>query len=402
MPLVAVRPQSGNSYTILMEKCQGVDYAKISLVLEGLTSTGQRNDDNLDKTCVRMLLSLANSDRERQSLRYAIFKASGMSQTEARCKFGFESMSKRAEKVEQVLEETETIREAIDDLARTQDKVLLETMGIAGEVSSDEESNESDTEECTEPSQDVSCEILKTSLESSNFNWFECIDQLESQCSGETASKFTETFLENLPALNLKKEQELLAVNSYHAFLAAKCDVYEEERLARMLNGEVVTDSEADNPDDYVELNNVVNESSRKLIAKRRKAIKRRAQRERAKAFAERRFLTRKTSKRVSKIMKECPDIGKTIEKFVEERKVGADAWRRTGVLTFDGNTRLKEKVTYERIRQHVQHVYHRNFAYGTVVQLCIARNKRRLSAKRYKSVAMITTRHACKGFCLR
>ena len=48
--------------------------------------------------------------------------------------------------------------------------------------------------------------------------------------------------------------------------------------------------------------------------------------------------------------MTECPDIGKTIEKFLEEHNVSADAWRRTGVLTFDGNAKLKSKVTYQKI----------------------------------------------------
>ena len=93
-----------------------------------------------------------------------------------------------------------------------------------------------------------------------------------------------------------------------------------------MVNGEVVTDSESDNPDDFVGLRSILSETGKQLISKRRKAIKRRAQRERARAIAERRFLSRKVSKKVSRIMKECPDIGKCIEKFVEERKVGADA----------------------------------------------------------------------------
>ena len=42
-------------------------------------------------------------------------------------------------------------------------------------------------------------------------------------------------------------------------------------------------------------------------------------------------------------------DIGDTIERFVEEHKVGTNAWRRTGVLSFDGNTRLENKATYEK-----------------------------------------------------
>ena len=37
--------------------------------------------------------------------------------------------------------------------------------------------------------------------------------------------------------------------------------------------------------------------------------------------------------------------------------------------------------------------------SYGTVVQLCAVRNKRRISDKRYKGVAAITCRRARKGF---
>ena len=41
------------------------------------------------------------------------------------------------------------------------------------------------------------------------------------------------------------------------------------------------------------------------------------------------------------------------MESYVEERSVGANSWRCTGVFTFDGNKPIKEKVIYERIRQH-------------------------------------------------
>ncbi len=71
-------------------------------------------------------------------------------------------------------------------------------------------------------------------------------------------------------------------------------------------------------------------------------------------------------------------------------------------MLTFDGNARLPQKVTYERIRLHLQKVYGRHFSYGSVVQLCVARNKRHLSSKRYHGVAQVTTRCARKGFTLK
>lgn len=79
-----------------------------------------------------------------------------------------------------------------------------------------------------------------------------------------------------------------------------------------------------------------------------------------------------------------------------------ADTWRRTGVLTFDGNCKLKQKVTYTKIQKHLEKICNRKFAFGTVVELCIPRNKRRRSSKRYKSLAKVTSRRARKGFNLR
>lgn len=42
------------------------------------------------------------------------------------------------------------------------------------------------------------------------------------------------------------------------------------------------------------------------------------------------------------------------------------------------------------------------HFSYGTVVQLCVARNRHRLSAKCYKGLAQVTSRRARKGFQLK
>ena len=65
-----------------------------------------------------------------------------------------------------------------------------------------------------------------------------------------------------------------------------------------------------------------------------------------------------------------------SIEEYAEACSVGADAWRYTGVITFDGNVKVNKKCTYERICQHLQIKYKHSFSYGSVVQLCIARSK--------------------------
>ena len=141
------------------------------------------------------------------------------------------------------------------------------------------------------------------------------------------------------------------------------------------------------------------NDQKKALLKKKIRAILRR---DRMKLVAERHFLERKAAKKVRGILAQYPDIRKEIERYVEERSVGADAWRRTGVLTFDGNSSVKKKVTYSRIKEHLEEVYKRKFSYGTVVQLCVARNCRRQSAKHYKGVAKVTSRRARKGFQLR
>ena len=74
------------------------------------------------------------------------------------------------------------------------------------------------------------------------------------------------------------------------------------------------------------------------------------------------------------------------MEVFVRSRRVGADAWRRTGVLTFDGNIKTGPKVTFKRIQQHIQEKYGTNIGCGTGVQLCTIKNKCRLSAKKKDS----------------
>lgn len=66
-----------------------------------------------------------------------------------------------------------------------------------------------------------------------------------------------------------------------------------------------------------------------------------------------------------------------------------------TGILTFDGNIKISEKITYGGIQEHMQQKCQCKFSYGTIVQLCVARNQRR---RYYKGVAKVTTQRARKG----
>ncbi len=100
-------------------------------------------------------------------------------------------------------------------------------------------------------------------------------------------------------------------------------------------------------------------------------SIQRQVRRRRAKRLAEQKYLQKKQPKRTNTTIEKFPDIGTTIETFVKSNNVGAEAWRRTGVLTFDGNIKDTKKVTYMSIKNHLEKVYKTKFSYGTVVQLC-------------------------------
>ena len=102
-----------------------------------------------------------------------------------------------------------------------------------------------------------------------------------------------------------------------------------------------MSESEHEDPDSYL------GQQHKDALKKKITSIRQKARRDRARAVAKRRLLGRRRSKKVGSILKTFPDIGKEIEHFVEERSVGADAWRRTGVLTFDGNKPISQKVTY-------------------------------------------------------
>ena len=145
----------------------------------------------------------------------------------------------------------------------------------------------------------------------------------------EAAGTDTESDADILYEALLKLSQDPYEVQllqeSYMAYKCVHNDtcIYEQDRTAWSLNGEIVSDSESDDPECYVGINDPLSDKAKLLIAKNCAAIRRRARRCKMKAIAEKRS---KVSRKVSKILRDCPDIGKVIEMFVQERNIGADA----------------------------------------------------------------------------
>ena len=298
------------------------------------------------------------------------------------------------------MQEIEDIHSAYESIASVQESATLAQFGIALDAESectdsesepDDTSNHSDV--CASKNPTIGREDIVDILKEAKWNWFKLVSTIEGKripISSLESEYLDIVFSLTDPALSLLRQ-------SHNAFLEAeRTDNAIQSREAAAHNGEIVSESESDNPDDYRD-----KDRARAVLKKKIQAIRLKCCRDRVKHVAQQLFLQRKVSKKVRRIIADFPDIGKEIERYVEERSVGADAWRRTGVLTFDGNNTIKEKVTYSRIKEHLQKVYQRKFSYGTVVQLCIARNRRRCSAKHYRGVAKVTSRRAHKGFAL-
>ena len=77
----------------------------------------------------------------------------------------------------------------------------------------------------------------------------------------------------------LTSSEETLLQQSYQAFLNYyNTHQLEADRNADAFNGFIVTDSESKDPDQYIGLNDSSSEKAKAIIAKKRKAIRRRTQ----------------------------------------------------------------------------------------------------------------------------
>ena len=359
MPLVSIvvgNHSTGTSLSYLLECQVGVNYEIIQQLLA--SHLHDKKQPNITKAALREILSMARSSRERELIRYTAFVSGNFTQISARKFLGLEDMNRRASEVERCLKEARDIRECIEQMA--QEEISSLSLGLSDSeeekfVLSDEDVSEEVT--LTHAVEERLVQLLRTSC----FNWFEFVSQTESSLKtviaecGACESVLQKVYASRSSCGFTEREVSLIE-QSYSAFKSDEEQyAYSREKMERLVNGEIVTDSESDNPDLY-------SKDQQEVLRKKIEAIKRSAKRRAAKRIASRKYLQRSRS-RVDTITTKYPDIGTTIENFVQQCNVGADAWRRTGVLTFDGNVKVKKKATYNRIREHLENKYGRHFS---------------------------------------
>ena len=390
MPLVSIvvgSPSTGRSLSYLFECLMGVDYKAIQQLLASCLK--ELKTASITKAALKEILSIAQSDRERTLIRYTAFVSGKFTQTSARRLLGLEDMNPRVSEEERCVREVRDIRESIEQM------VQEEIRGLACSYSDSEDNSDQGSD--TDKEEQVSlthkdAECLVQLLRNSNFNWFELVSQVESTTELQNV---LQNFYSNRSSYSFTENEVRLIEQSYSAFtINEEQYACSRKKMKRIVNGEIVTDSESDNPDLY-------HKDKERVVRKKIESIKHSAKRRAAKRVASKKHLHRTYSRRVQSITERYTDIGTTIGNFVQQCNVGADAWRRTGVLTFDGNVKVKKKATYHRIKEHLETKYGRHFSYVTVVELCVARNKRTKASQRYKGVDKVTSRRARKGFIL-
>ena len=425
----------------------------------GKTMPGKGNiERKLEKETLKSLCELASNESDRKLIQAAA--TWGMTGKQARNIYGIEEYSCKVRGVKEAIANVQEIRNEIMKLAKLKETALLRTLGVEDDSESDSESSghgsdlesviESDSDEepnCNSESEssvssvqqknqytdesqshsptttgirydpdflskDVpatatanpapSNDTLLLWLRENKLNWFsfyEEVAQYLKNYNSEVLNQVLLDFTDYLSDSDLSDEEERLVEVSRQAFLEFN------RRKPLLIEGEEVlseSDNEVQGPERVEEVTSLLSEEGKKQIRSARIALRKKAKREAAKTIASTCILKRKLPKRTSRIIKEHPSIGKDIEDFVMSKKVGADAWRRTGVLTFDGVRTRGKKVTYRNIQEHLQEKYDCKIGYGTVVQLCVIRSKRRISARRYKGVAKVTCRKSRKGFAVK
>ena len=243
-------------------------------------------------------------------------------------------MEKRASHVEESLEEAHRIRTAVDKFCHFQDQAILQSMNLQDDTSLTDKSDESTSDEssdleCTTslkasnpinlpPS--VSFESIEEVLKGGNYNWFEVVKFVEDRCNAEginhsAIDNHLGEFYSYCQTLQLDLSISELLKTSHDAFNAS-CPNANEARTASLLNGDIVSDSESDDAESFLQVTSLTSQAAKNLIAKKRKCCARRAYRLKAKMIAAKRFLCRKVSKCVTTIGNCFPDIGSTIESF--------------------------------------------------------------------------------------
>ena len=128
MPLACIgvgRMEQGTYCLYLVEKQNLVDYSIFQTLLENAALKPGVKEMSISKEEMSNILYLAETESQRELLKYVVVKATGLSNTKAKSFYGLSNVKERKEKVESALEKAISIRQSIEKIARLKDRALL-------------------------------------------------------------------------------------------------------------------------------------------------------------------------------------------------------------------------------------------------------------------------------------
>ena len=346
MPLSVVAIGSFKEGTLclyLLKKFKPANWSIIQAIMSKV-NTSKKYPIELSKTEVKKLLDLAESESERERLKYAVVKSSGISNSKAKTVYGFCDMGDKKSKVEQAMEEACAIKNAIENIANIKDKVLLQSFGIYETSESEKSDSETDSDtdtDNTDFAKDQPCTSSKLPtiketadsvpnslgfqdlcdvLRKCDLNWFYFIREVNhtAHLIPKDLEKLFD-FSKQFASLGFSEQEINIIEQSRQAFISI--DRQKEEQIdsdeARNIDTDTSESASSEAEIWAKGIQSPMDEQGKLLILKRRASIRRKCVREVKKRLAESRFLKRRRSKKVRKIISECPGIGKEIEDFV-------------------------------------------------------------------------------------
>lgn len=91
---------------------------------------------------------------------------------------------------------------------------------------------------------------LRSLLVQSQLNWFEFCEISQNILEGNNEHKFFQKILH----FGFEQHELELIQQSHDAYLASGTEDHAQQRIQNAINGDIVTDSESDHPEDYIEL----------------------------------------------------------------------------------------------------------------------------------------------------
>ena len=142
---------------------------------------------------------------------------------------------------------------------------------------------------------------LLSILRENNLNWFAFVGELEQLLQSYSSEGLEQTLLdfsEFLPWSDLTDDEERLVGQSRQAYLQRQ-----REYICSGNHDQIHTDSESDDPEAWVDVQDALTPEGQALIRKQRAIIQRKAKREINRQIATRQILRRKVSKKISRTL---------------------------------------------------------------------------------------------------